>query len=257
MMEINYCQIVPVGHTSDRLILSIDKEIVDKIIFITEKEPLSGTDKAKETLNELIKHYEERIIKVESAEFSFHISNKPIAELTHKILQQKQSGIEEVKVNISGGLIYIDIWFYLACCITNTEIMHGIYKTVGDKQGLKENIKIMTVQLNSITDKQHEFLELFFNDFENKEQFFNPKLSFDENELLAKTKSYESIDEIKIALDEKRGEEYSRGAINGYINKLDNLSLLEISVNPEDRKKKIIGISYLGIAYFLNKLFEI
>lgn len=38
--------------------------------------------------------------------------------------------------------------------------------------------------------------------------------------------------------------------------RLNNLSLLDISINPEDRKKKIIGISYLRITYFLNKLFE-
>lgn len=41
-----------------------------------------------------------------------------------------------------------------------------------------------------------------------------------------------------------------------FVFRLNGLSLLEVSINLEDRKKKIIGISYLEIVYFLNKLFE-
>ena len=48
----------------------------------------------------------------------------------------------------------------------------------------------------------------------------------------------------------------TRGSINGYIKKLQNLSTLEISPNPEDKKEKTITISYLGIAFFLQNLYN-
>ena len=53
------CQIVLVGHTSHKLILSIDKEITHKLIFITEREPLPGTSEAKKVLDELNRHFKE------------------------------------------------------------------------------------------------------------------------------------------------------------------------------------------------------
>ncbi len=41
------------------------------------------------------------------------------------------------------------------------------------------------------------------------------------------------------------------GSINGYIQKLNKISALNIYPNPKDKKEKAIKISYLGIAYFL------
>ena len=46
IMNNTNCQIVLVGHSSFKLTLSIDKEIIHKIIFVTEKEKLSGTEEA-------------------------------------------------------------------------------------------------------------------------------------------------------------------------------------------------------------------
>jgi len=47
-----------------------------------------------------------------------------------------------------------------------------------------------------------------------------------------------------------------RGTINGYIQQLKKKSLLNLSVNPDNKKEKSIEISYLGIAYFLNELYK-
>ncbi|KKK79239.1 hypothetical protein LCGC14_2835510 [marine sediment metagenome] len=48
----------------------------------------------------------------------------------------------------------------------------------------------------------------------------------------------------------------SRGSINGFIQKLKRISALNIFPNPKDKKEKAIEISYIGIAYFLHKLFN-
>lgn len=48
----------------------------------------------------------------------------------------------------------------------------------------------------------------------------------------------------------------SRGSINRFIQKLSKISALNIYPNPKDKKQKTIEISYLGIAYFLYKLFK-
>jgi len=103
------CQIVLVGHTAHKLILSIDKEITHKLIFITETEPLPGTLEAKKVLEELNRYFKERRIEVENITFDFHVQTKPIAELIHLIYQQKLQEFENVSINISGGLRYIDI----------------------------------------------------------------------------------------------------------------------------------------------------
>ena len=50
-------------------------------------------------------------------------------------------------------------------------------------------------------------------------------------------------------------KELTRGSINGYLKKMKKLSLIKSSPNPENRKEKIIQITYLGIAYFLHELY--
>ena len=49
--------IVLVGHTSNKLIFSIDKEIVQRLVFVTEREPLPGTPEAKKVLSILNEYY--------------------------------------------------------------------------------------------------------------------------------------------------------------------------------------------------------
>ena len=83
------CQIVLVGHHPKKLIFSIDKEVFDKLVFITETQERSGSLKAKETLRYLINEYKGRKVDVENKTFSFDIEMKPVAELTHLIYQQK------------------------------------------------------------------------------------------------------------------------------------------------------------------------
>ncbi|MFW9878111.1 MAG: hypothetical protein ACFFG0_33950, partial [Candidatus Thorarchaeota archaeon] len=114
-MTEKYCQIILVGHTASKLIFSIDKEIVHKVIFITEQEPLSGTLEAIKVLEDLNSYYKERRIEVENVKFDFHVQTKPIAQLIHLIYQQKLIGFDNITANISGGLRYMDIWFYIAC----------------------------------------------------------------------------------------------------------------------------------------------
>ena len=255
-MNAKYNQIILVGHTSQKLIFSIDKEIIHKVIFITEKEPLPGTPKAKKILNELLRYYKERKIEVQNVEFDFHIQTKPIAELTHLIYQQKFQGFNNITVNISGGLRYMVIWLYIACSITNTKIIHGNFIYEGSKEvGIYSNMNLPTLPFQLITDKQLEFLELFFNNYDNVHDFFKPDLSFNDNLLLFQRKKYDSLEEIKKALEKKRNESLSRGSINGFIQKLSKISALNINPNPDDRKEKTVEISYIGIAYFLHKLF--
>ena len=255
-MSDRYIQVVLVGHLFEKLIYSIDKEPVHTITFITEKEPLSGTPEAKKILNKLIDYYKERKIVVQNVEFDFLTQTKPVAELTHLINQQKSQEFNNIKVNISGGLRYMVIWLYLACSITNTTIIHGDFIYEGSKEvGIYQNMELPTIPFQLITDKQFEFLELFFNTYKSHHDFFNPDMTFNNNPLLSDRKSYTSLETLKESLEKKRGNSLSRGSINGFIQKLKRISALNIFPNPKDKKEKTIEISYIGIAYFLHKLF--
>jgi hypothetical protein len=256
MRETN-CQIVLVGHTSHKLILSIDKEVTHKLIFITESDPLPGTLEAKKVLKELNMYYEKRKINVQDVMFDFHVQTKPIAELVHLIYQQKLQGFDNITVNVSGGLRYMDIWFYIACSITNTRIIHGdfIYEK-NQEVGINSNVELTTVPFPSLTSKQFEFMELFFEEYVESAQFFEPILSFNQNELLGAQKKYDSLEDIKDALESKRKATISRGVINGFVQKLERISAITLYPNLEDKKERSIEISYLGIAYFLDALYS-
>ena len=255
-MNDKYSQVVLVGHLFDKLIYSIDKEPLHKITFITEKEPLSGTPEAKKILNKLIDYYKERKVSVQSVEFDFQVQTKPVAELTHLIYQQRLQGFSIIYVNISGGLRYMVIWLYIACSITSTKIIHGDFIYEGSKEvGIYSNMELPTIPFQVITDKQFEFLELFFNSYKSQNDFFNPDLTFNDNQLLSDRKKYTSLETLKEKLEEKRGISLSRGPINGFIQKLKRISALNIFPNPKDKKEKTIEISFIGIAYFLHKLF--
>ncbi len=256
-MNNTICQIVLVGHSSFKLTLSIDKEIVHKIIFVTEKEKLSGTGEALKILSDLIKMYEKRKVAVEHVKLDFHIQTKPVAQLIYLILQQKQIGYKNVVVNISGGLRYMSIWFYIACSITKTKIIHADYKYEGKEEvGINSNIELITLPFNNITDKQFEFLELFFEPDYTLEDFFSQRYSFNEHPVLAKIKKYNSLEQLRKTLEKRKSSSITRSSINGYIKKLQKLSTLKISPNPEDKKEKTITISYLGIAFFLQNLYD-
>ncbi len=248
------CQIVLVGHSSEKLKLSIDKEIFDKLIFITEKESLSGSKKALETLKTLMNIYQSRKMNVEHRTFSFSIETRPVAEITHLIYQQKNMGFENIIVNISGGLRYLDIWLYLACSITDTKIIHGDFVYDGDIEvGIHKNDILKTIFLGELTSKQFEFLTIFFNSYKDHLQFFDSNLTFDENPLLNNKIEYESIEQVRMALNKLRsGVEITRGAVNGFINKLNRIAALDIMVERQNKKK--IGISYIGISFFLKKI---
>ena len=97
---------------------------------------------------------------------------------------------------------------------------------------------------------------MFFNTYSNYQDFFQPDLSFNDNPLLFNRNKYNSLEEIREALQNKRKEPLTRGSINGYIQKLSKISALKIYQNPQDKKEKTIELSYLGIAYFLQKLNE-
>ncbi len=251
------CQIVLVGHTSHKLTLSIDKEITHKLIFITESEPLPGTPEAKKVLSDLLKYYKERRIEVEDVKFDFHIQTKPVAELVHLIYQQRLLDYDKITLNVSGGLRYMDIWFYLASSITNSRIIHGdfIYEK-NEEVGIYSNIEIPTIPFQPLTDKQIEFLELFFDDYDDYIQFFKSGVAFNENPLLTHRKVYPSLEDLKTAMEQVRNETISRGAINGFIQKMSAISALNIYPNPIDKKEKSIEINYFGIGYFLLSLFQ-
>ena len=238
-MNQQFNQVVLVGHFLEKLIFSIDKEPIHKITFITERKPLPGTPEAKKVLNKLISYYKERKIPVQDVKFDFQIPKKPIAELTHLIYLQNIQGFSNIKVNISGGLRYMVIWLYIACSITNTKIIHGDFIYEGSKEvGIYRNMELPTIPFQLITDKQFEFLQLFFNTYKSHHDFFNPDLSFNDNQLLSVRKKYTSLETLKEKLEEKRGNSLSRGSINGFIQKLKRISALNIFPNPKDRKEK-------------------
>jgi len=141
--------------------------------------------------------------------------------------------------------------------MTNSRIIHGdfIYEK-NVEVGIHSNVELQTIPFQPLTEKQFEFLELFFEDYEDYRQFFNPNLSFNENLLLNNRKKYQSLEEIKDAMEKVRNETISRGAINGFIQKLSKVSAINVYPNPEDKKEKSIEVSYFGIAYFLNSVFQ-
>lgn len=256
-MQATKCQLVLVGHTSHKLILSIDKEIYHKLIFISESQPLPGTVEAKKVLETLLSYYKDRRIEVGDVKFDFHIQTKPVAELVHLIYQQKLLNYKDITINISGGLRYMDIWFYLASSITNSRIIHGdfIYEK-NEEVGIYSNTELPIIPYQPLTDKQFEFMELFFEDYEDVNRFFEVGIPFNENPLLSHRKMYQSLENLRTVMEEKRGETISRGAINGFIQKLSTTSTLNIYPNPTDKKEKSVEISYMGIAVFLATLFQ-
>ena len=84
------------------------------------------------------------------------------------------------------------------------------------------------------------------------EKEFKPKIFL---ELTLFPTKWDSLkEEWKERLDKTDPDHHIIGDILLY--KLQNLSTLEISPNPEDRKEKNITISYLGIAFFLQNLYN-
>jgi len=148
----------------------------------------------------------------------------------------------------------MNIWIYIAASITKSRIIHGnfIYNE-NIEVGIHKNDDLDTLYISSLTSKQIEFMKLFFRPSKDYLDFF--KLDFDENPLLQDCKSYNSIEEIKLSLNKQRGAKLTRGAINGYITKLNRISALVIT--PEDQNKKSITISYIGIAFFLKAIFKL
>jgi len=253
-MDDRKCLIVLVGLHPNRLKLSIDKEIVDKLIFIKEKEYISGTDEKIKVINELNEYYQKRLINTEILEYSFTIQTRPVAELTYTICQQKLLGFNNISVNISGGLRFMVIWCYISCLITNTNIIHGDFKYKGKKAvGINDNMKLVGIPLSRPTEKQFEFLELFFTSYNDIIDMLEDYKPFED--LMSHVKTYNSIEDLRIAYGLKiNNKEITRGSINGYIQKLKSISALETMVNPETKIEKIIKITYLGIAFVLNYL---
>ena len=151
----------------------------------------------------------------------------------------------------------MDIWIYIASSITNTRVIHGDFIYEKNKEvGIYSNVELQTIPFQSLTDKQFEFLDLFFNKYNNYNQFFDPVLSFNNNPLLYERQKYPSLNALKLVMEKERRTSISRGALNGFIQKLSLISALNIDTNPLDKKEKSIEISYFGIAYFLHNLFQ-
>ncbi|TFG17333.1 MAG: hypothetical protein EU533_08355 [Promethearchaeota archaeon] len=254
-MSTKICQVVLVGHHGQKLILSADKEVFAKLIFISEKEHSPGSKRASEVLTSLLSEYASRKVVVENRNFSFHIPTKPIAELTHLIYQQKLQGFDEIVVNISGGIRYMDIWMYIAACITQSRIIHGdfIYEEEVEV-GIHKNDTLDLIDMGYLTSKQVEFLELFFPSFSRPSELFAPQMLYEDNPLLNNFKTYESIEEVRTALIQQRGEILTRGSINGFIDKLNRISALKLSADVQNKKN--ISISYIGIAFFLKEMYN-
>ena len=124
------------------------------------------------------------------------------------------------------------------------------------RTGIYSNLILHTIPFQTLTDKQFDFLKLFFNDYDKPAQFFDPNLSFNKNPLLSNRKKYQSLEELKSVMETARKTTISRGSINGFVQKLSESSALTIYPNPTNKKEKSIEISYFGMAYFLHALFQ-
>ncbi|MHA1491875.1 MAG: hypothetical protein ACTSRI_19755 [Promethearchaeota archaeon] len=252
------CLIVLVGHHPNRLKLSIDKESCEKIIFIKEKEKISGFEYKSKVLIELTKYYQKQLILTEILEFNFTEQTRPIAELVYTISRQKILGYDKIIVNISGGLRYIIVWFYIACSITNTEIIHGDFKYRGDKEvGITQNMNLVRIPLDTPTKMQFEFLNLFLKNPKNVIPIMKKEQTIDS--LLSNIKSFDSIEDLKEAFNNRRtiNEKITRGSINGYIKKLKHISAITTRKNYDNMKEKIIEITYIGISFIINNIFKL
>ena len=256
-MNSKKCIFVLVGHHPNRLKLSIDKQIVDKIIFVKEREKISGSEKQLEAIEELNQYYKGQLIQTEICEFSFKEQTRPIAELTYMIYLQKFLGFNDISVNISGGLRYMVIWFYIACLITDTDVIHGDFKYEEDTEvGINYNMNLVRIPLSELTEKQYEFLELFCSNYEDIINCIKKQKEF--SEILKYTKSYDSIEMLKNSYNERinKNKDITRGSINGYLKKLKKISAIETMVNPDNKIEKKIKITYLGIAFVLKYLWN-
>jgi len=252
-----HCVIVIVGHNTKRPIYSTEKEMADKIVFITEEVPQSGTLLAQKALNELIDHFQNRRVEIENVEFDFMTQTKPIAQLVHLIYQLRMNGYQQITINLSGGLRYIIVWFYIASCITDARVIHGYFKYKnGVESGLNYNFDMVRIPFKPLTDKQLQFLELFFKKFKSYNKFFSPNLAYNENPLINETIIYESIEKLTEALKQKRKDSTSRGAVDGFVQKFSQINGVETFPNPENKKETSVKITYLGIALFLNEIYN-
>jgi len=250
-----HCLIATVGHHPDRLIFSIDKEIVEKIIFITEREELPGSEKARETLDYLTDYFTKKTIEVENIKLHFKESTMLVAELIFLIYQQRALGFKKISLNISAGLRYIDIWFYISCCLTNMRIIHGEYKYEGDKEiGIYYNIDFQKIPIKIPTEKQFEILELFFMDCKTIKKILYNQEPFEK--LLGIVVNYKSIEELRKEYERRIKKEISRGALYGYFYRLKENSAIRLYSNPENKVETSVEITYLGIAYVLYFLFN-
>jgi len=255
-LENKKCLIVLVGLHPNRLKLSIDKEIVDKLILIKEREKISGTEEKIRVIQELKNYYQERLINTEIVEYSFTEQTRPVAELALTIYKQRLLGFKNISVNVSGGLRFMVIWCYLGCLITNTDIIHGDFKYKGKEAvGINYNMNLVRIPLTTPTEKQYEFLELFFTSYRDIVEIMKNQESFDK--ILTCIRNFESIEDLRKAYGKKiKNEEITRGSINGFIKKLKKISVLETMVNQETKIEKKIKITYIGIAFVLKYLFQ-
>jgi len=76
------------------------------------------------------------------------------------------------------------------------------------------------------------------------------------NPLLYTQRKYQSLEELKVVMEKARKTLISRGSLNKFVQKLSTISALNIYPDSADKKEKSIEISYFGIAYFLQALFQ-
>ncbi len=110
----------------------------------------------------------------------------------------------------------MNIWFYIACSITNTKIIYADYKYEDiEEVGINSNVKFITLPFNNITDKQFEFLELFFEPNYSLEDFFSQEYSFNEHPVIAIIKKYNSLEQLRKILEKKKNN-----PLNAWVNQI-------------------------------------
>ena len=125
MAEITH--IVPVGHTSEKLIQGIRRFPVSKVILLLGDNPnLSGEPEAVKTSEEIVEALTgfAEVEKIEVSKEDVYTAALKIID----IVKKENTAGKKVMINVSGSMRTLGIACYIAACLTKTEIYATLSK---------------------------------------------------------------------------------------------------------------------------------
>jgi|Deesub1362B_J571_1020462.scaffolds.fasta_scaffold00065_23 DNA-binding transcriptional ArsR family regulator len=146
-----------VGHNKEKIIDSIKRYPVSRVVLLTEKDEESVKDVAKEIEKEIRGFVETEIVEVEK---------ENIIESTLKIIQlineEKERG-RDIKLNIADSIDNLGVACYLAALITGVEIYSGISKVEeGRIVGVSEVYNIPLLPIKDVGEERVKILKILY-----------------------------------------------------------------------------------------------